>query len=549
MIISYLQVFYLKIIHNSLKGFFYIAYTVFITVSSNLIANNDPSKPVKPAHYRGLCVLSDSVAWFSGSKGTVIRTTDGGKHFDTISPRSTNTQFTHFLPYGNKTVESYTQNNDASFSLLRKDYRDIWAKNENEAVIMSAGDSAVILKTIDGGKNWTIVFFDFRKDIFFDAMEIDSKTGIGMVLGDPIIPEPIIVEVGGGAGNPSANLSMSSGRSKLFRTNNSKLKPNSQEANSHNSLNQQKHFAAIYTSDFGSSWNQLPVGDWNLPLDSLESFFAASGTSLVIIESKVEAAESGSTNLARKHPITTSSGARIKNLTVGFAGGGINPSYHIVKFKQQKRRTMKQNKRFNLSTSQPRVVANEIIPLPISGGPGSGVYGMGLSDAGHMVAVGGNYTLPDSFTKASAFTTSNNFGLKWTGGNEQMGNRLTGNTGGYRSGVCISAPISSEQLESHPTPARVQMGTHKPNETTVIFHVISGNRIAFCTGTNGSDISDNGGSWYSIPNQMLDSGIYFEGSFNACAFSCNHLWMVGNSGKFQRIPITDLLSIGIKYPK
>jgi hypothetical protein len=387
---------------------------------------------------------------------------------------------------------------------LRKDYRDIWAKNENEAVIMSAGDSAVILKTIDGGKNWTIVFFDFRKDIFFDAMEIDSKTGIGMVLGDPIIPEP---------------------------------------------SNPRKHFAAIYTSDFGSSWNQLPVGDWNLPLDSLESFFAASGTSLVIIESKVEAAESGSTNLARKHPITTSSGARIKNLTVGFAGGGINPSYHIVKFKQQKRRTMKQNKRFNLSTSQPRVVANEIIPLPISGGPGSGVYGMGLSDAGHMVAVGGNYTLPDSFTKASAFTTSNNFGLKWTGGNEQMGNRLTGNTGGYRSGVCISAPISSEQLESHPTPARVQMGIHKPNDTTVIFHVLSGNRIAFCTGTNGSDISDNGGSWYSIPNQMLDSGIYFEGSFNACAFSCNHLWMVGNSGKFQRIPITDLLSIGIKYPK
>ena len=532
-----------------MKGFFYIALTIFITVSSNLIANNDPSKPIKPPHYRGLCVLNDSCAWFSGSKGTVIHTTDGGKHFDTISPRSTNTRFTYFLPYGKQTVESYTQTYDASYSLLRKDYRDIWAKHEKEAVIMSAGDSALILKTMDGGKNWTIVFTDFRKDIFFDAMEIDSKTGIGMVLGDPIIPEPIIVEVGGGAGTPSANLSMSSGRSKLFRNNNSKLKPNSQEANSHNSLNQQKHFAAIYTSDFGSSWNQLPVGDWNLPLDSLESFFAASGTSLVIIESKVEAAESGSTNLARKPPITTSSGARIKNLTVGFAGGGINPSYHIVKFKQQKRRTMKQNKRFNLSTSQPRVVANEIIPLPISGGPGSGVYGMGLSDAGHMVAVGGNYTLPDSFTKASAFTTSNNFGLKWSGGNEQMGNRLTGNTGGYRSGVCISAPISSEQLESHPTPARVQMGIHKPNDTTVIFHVISGNRIAFCTGTNGSDISDNGGSWYSIPNQMLDSGIYFEGSFNACAFSCNHLWMVGNSGKFQRIPITDLLSIGIKHPK
>jgi len=491
-IISYLQVFYLKIIYNSLKGFFYIALTVFTTVSSNLIANNDPSKPIKTPHYRGLCVLNDSCAWFSGSKGTVIRTTDGGKHFDTISPRSTNTRFTYFLPNGKQSVENYNQVSDAPISLWRKDYRDIWAKNEDEAVIMSAGDSALILKTMDGGKNWTIVYTDFRKDIFLDALEIDSKTGIGMVLGDPI--------------------------------------------------NTQKHFAALYTTDFGSSWNNLPIGDWNLPLDTLESFFAASGTSLVIIESKAEAADSGLTNLARKYPITTSSEVRIKNLTVGFAGGGINPSYHIVKFKQPKHSTMKHNKRFNLPTSQPRVAANEIIPLPISGGPGSGVYGMCLSDAGHMVAVGGNYTLPDSFNGASAHSTNANFGLKWSGGKG-----FQGHTGGYRSGVCISAPISSEQLMSHPTSARVQTGIHKPNDTTMNSLIKSGNRITFCTGTNGSDISsDNGVSWYSIPKQTLTSGLYFEGSCNACAFSSKHLWVVGNSGKFQRIPISDLLSMGIK---
>lgn len=47
------------------------------------------------------------------------------------------------------------------------------------------------------GEIWTIVYTDFRKDIFLDALEIDSKTGVGMVLGDPIIPEPIIVEVNG----------------------------------------------------------------------------------------------------------------------------------------------------------------------------------------------------------------------------------------------------------------------------------------------------------------------------------------------------------------
>jgi hypothetical protein len=469
-----------------LKGILYFALTVFITVSSNLIANNDPSKPIKPPHYRGLCVLNDSCAWFSGSKGTVIRTTDGGKHFDTISPRPTNTRFTDFLPYGKQSVENYNQVSNAPISLWRKDYRDIWAKNENEAVIMSAGDSALILKTMDGGMNWTIVYTDFRKDIFLDALEIDSKTGIGMVLGDPI--------------------------------------------------NTQKHFAALYTTDFGSSWNNLPIGDWNLPLDSLESFFAASGTSLVIIDSKIEAADSGSNTLAR-----------IKNLTVGFAGGGINPSYHIVKFKQPKHSTMKHNKRFNLPTSQPRVVANEIIPLPISGGPGSGVYGMCLSDDGHMVAVGGNYTLPDSFNGASAHSTNANFGLKWTDGNGSIGNGSTGNTGGYRSGVCISAPISSEQLLSHPRPAKAQTGVHKPNDITMNSLIKSGNRITFCTGTNGSDISlDNGINWFKIPKQTMTSGLYFEGSFNACAFSSKHLWMVGNSGKFQRIPISDLLSMRIK---
>jgi hypothetical protein len=479
-IISYLQVFYLKIIYNSLKGIFYSTLTLLFGTPFTLFANNDPSKPIKPPHYRGLCVLNDSCAWFSGSKGTVIRTTDGGKHFDTISPRPTNTRFTDFLPYVKQSIENYNQVSDAPISLWRKDYRDIWAKNENEAVIMSAGDSALILKTMDGGKNWTIVYTDFRKDIFLDALEIDSKTGIGMVLGDPI--------------------------------------------------NTQKHFAALYTTDFGSSWNNLPIGDWNLPLDTLESFFAASGTSLVIIESKVEAADSSSNTLAR-----------IKNLTVGFAGGGINPSYHIVKFKQQKRSTMKQNKRFNLPISQPRVVSNLIIPMPIAGGPGSGVYGMCLSDDGRMIAVGGNYTLPDSFNGASAHSPNANFGLKWSGGKG-----FQGHTGGYRSGVCMSRPISSEQLLSQST-LRSQMAAQEFNNTTVNFPIKSGNRITFCTGTNGSDISsDNGVSWYSIPKQTLNSGIHFEGSFNACAFSSNYLWTVGNSGKFQRIPISDLLSMGIK---
>ena len=128
------------------------------------------------------------------------------------------------------------------------------------------------------------------------------------------------------------------------------------------------------------------------------------------------------------------------------------------------------------------------------------------------------YTIPNNFYGASSHSTTGNFGFKWASNDTP-----NGNTGGYRSGVCISGAICEENLPkkfTHPT------------------------RIAICTGTNGSDISfDDGRHWQSIAKQTLKSGSYFEGSFNACSFSSNFLWMVGNTGKFQRIPISDLLHL------
>lgn len=515
MIISYLHIFYRKVIHFSQKLHFYNTLTIilFLNLCSTGFSqsNSTPTKPVKPSHFRGLAVLNDSIAWFSGSKGSVIRTTDGGRSFDTISPQPSNTKLAQFLVYGNQTVEQYNQISGSTISLRRKDFRDIWAKNDKEAVIMSAGDSALILKTVDAGKSWTIVYLDFRKDIFLDALEIDSKTGIGMILGDPILPEPIIVEVSSNVNKPH-----------LKR--NSALKSNGTEPNI-----DQKYFASLYTTDFGSSWNQLPIGEWNRPQDSIESFFAASGSSLVIIDCKVDA----NRNDTSKTPLC-------KNLTVGFAGGGFHPCYHIVKFKQQSRRTKRQNIRFNLSANQPRVSINEIIPLPFTGGPGSGVYGMCLSEDGHMIAVGGNYTLPDSFRGASAHTTASNFGLKWADVKTNQSH-----TDGYRSGVCFSGPIFGAASQSKPNITSKSESTDS-KDTTLNFHLTKDSRIAICTGTNGSDISfDFGKNWIKIPKQTLRSGLIFDGSFNACAFSCNYLWMVGNSGKFQRIPITDLMSIGL----
>lgn len=164
--------------------------------------------------YRGLSVLSENEIWASGSKGTVVYTNNGGTTFDTISPKG----------FG------------------KKDFRDIHAINGNSAIIMSAGDSAVILKTTNHGNSWKVVYSDYRPGIFLDVIEINPKSGVGIAMGDPL-PDSLF--------NPSIKNSI------------------------------EKHFVALYTIDFGDHWQPIPNGSWNLATDNLSSMYAASGTSLV----------------------------------------------------------------------------------------------------------------------------------------------------------------------------------------------------------------------------------------------------------------------------
>ena len=106
---------------------------------------------------RGLSVVNDTVMWASGSKGTVVKSTDGGKNFTWI------------------TVKGYGQ----------RDFRDIEAFDAKTAVIIAVDSPAIILKTKDGGMSWKQVFRDDRSGMFLDAMDFDDK-GNGMVVGDPI---------------------------------------------------------------------------------------------------------------------------------------------------------------------------------------------------------------------------------------------------------------------------------------------------------------------------------------------------------------------------
>jgi len=111
------------------------------------------------ADFRGLGVVSPSVAWVSGTKGTYGRTTDGGMNWSVGT-----------VPDAEKL-----------------DFRDIEAFGEKTAYLLSAGpgDASRIYKTIDGGKSWAMQFKSADPAAFFDAIAFwDEKNG--MALGDPV---------------------------------------------------------------------------------------------------------------------------------------------------------------------------------------------------------------------------------------------------------------------------------------------------------------------------------------------------------------------------
>jgi photosystem II stability/assembly factor-like uncharacterized protein len=133
--------------------------------------------------FRGVSAVSGTVAWASGNKGTVVRTTDGGATWTPVSPP------------------------DAS-SL---DLRDIEAFDANTAYVLSIGNGAAsrIYKTSDGGKTWGLQFTSADPKSFYDAIAFwDVHTGLAF--GDPVDGRFTVIRTTDGgrtwAPVPSANL-------------------------------------------------------------------------------------------------------------------------------------------------------------------------------------------------------------------------------------------------------------------------------------------------------------------------------------------------------
>jgi len=119
----------------------------------------------KPTSIRGLSIVNDNVAWISGSKGYIAITTDGGKNWTW------------------QLLKGYE----------RSDFRGIQAFSAKEAIIMSSGTPALVLKTIDGGNTWAEKYRNTDTTYFFDAIAFaDAKHGF--ILGDPINNKFILLE-------------------------------------------------------------------------------------------------------------------------------------------------------------------------------------------------------------------------------------------------------------------------------------------------------------------------------------------------------------------
>lgn len=110
------------------------------------------------ASLRGVSAVSETVAWASGSAGTVLRTTDGGRTWRLLAV----------------TGEPL-------------DFRDIDAVDEGTAYAMSigTGPASRVYKTTDGGATWALQFTNPDAQGFFDAMAFWDATH-GLVVGDSV---------------------------------------------------------------------------------------------------------------------------------------------------------------------------------------------------------------------------------------------------------------------------------------------------------------------------------------------------------------------------
>jgi photosystem II stability/assembly factor-like uncharacterized protein len=109
--------------------------------------------------FRGLAAVSRSTAWVSGTQGTVLRTTDGGRTWRNVSPPGT----------------------------AELQFRDIEAFDARRAVVLAIGEGEAsrVYRTADGGATWTESFRNTDARAFYDCLTFFDREH-GLAMSDPV---------------------------------------------------------------------------------------------------------------------------------------------------------------------------------------------------------------------------------------------------------------------------------------------------------------------------------------------------------------------------
>ncbi|HET7584524.1 MAG TPA: YCF48-related protein [Gemmatimonadaceae bacterium] len=341
------------------------------------------------ASLRGISAVSDQVAWASGSRGTVLRTVDGGRTWER-----------RVVP--------------GADSL---DFRDVEAFGADTAYVLSAGTGAAsrIYRTTDGGRSWTLQITNADPDGFWDALAFWDAMH-GLALGDPADGD----------------------------------------------------FTVYITNDGGASWTRVS-GD-RLP-NALpgEAAFAASGTCLVTQGDS----------------------------TAWFATGGGAQA------------------RVFRTADRGRTWSVAVTPI-VAGRASAGIFSIAFGDALYGVAVGGDYTAPDSVWVNAAVTEDG--GQTW--------HAAAGEPGGYRSAVAmeLQAPSAMGGVPSTRGAAATDGDSSARGAAALIVTV----------GTNGADYSmDGGATWSALGGAGLNALALVRTTRGAHGVGTG--WAVGERGRVLRL--------------
>jgi photosystem II stability/assembly factor-like uncharacterized protein len=115
------------------------------------------------AGLRGIDSVDGTVAWASGTDGTVLKTVDGGAHWQKCA-----------VPDGDKDGATL-------------DFRGVQAWDATTAIVMASGpgEKSRLYKTTDECRTWVLLFKNPDKDGFWDVLSVADKMSL-MILGDPV---------------------------------------------------------------------------------------------------------------------------------------------------------------------------------------------------------------------------------------------------------------------------------------------------------------------------------------------------------------------------